>query len=91
VLPAAAGISAAAYDNPALLSAGFHRAVLICAVLCVAAGVLAALTIRNPRPEPETAQERPWSHCAVDSPPPCPTPAAAAARPSSRPPAPAGS
>jgi EmrB/QacA subfamily drug resistance transporter len=85
VLPAAAGITAAAYDSPALLSAGFHRAVLICAALCVAAGLLAAATIRNPRPaapEPETPQERPLTHCAVDAPPPCFTPSPAPASPS---------
>ncbi|GAA2344102.1 MFS transporter [Dactylosporangium salmoneum] len=84
VLPAAAGITTAAYDTPDLLSAGFHRAVLICAALCVAAGVLASLTIRG-----AVRKERPLSHCAVDAPPPCRlTPAEAPASQSS-PPAPA--
>jgi len=47
VLPALAGITPAVYANPAALSSGFHRAVLISAALCAGGGVLAALTIRN--------------------------------------------
>ena len=47
VLPALAGITPAVYADPAALSSGFHRAVLISAGLCAAGGVLAALTIRN--------------------------------------------
>ncbi|GAA3288908.1 DHA2 family efflux MFS transporter permease subunit [Dactylosporangium vinaceum] len=71
VLPAAAGITSAAYADPALLSAGFHRAVLICALLCVVAGLLAAVTIRNVK-----AVDVPdFSHCAVCE-PPAATPAA---------------
>jgi EmrB/QacA subfamily drug resistance transporter len=96
VLPAAAGITGAAFDSPALLSAGFHRAVLISAALCVLAGLLAALTIRNIKALPPVEDtggselaHKPWSHCAVDAPPTA-TPAAAQAR-SPRPPAAAGS
>ena len=48
VLPGLAGITPAAYADPALFSIGFHRAVLIAAGLCAAGGVLAGLTIRNP-------------------------------------------
>lgn len=47
VLPALAGITPAVYADPAALSSGFHRAVLIAAALCAAGGVLSALTIRN--------------------------------------------
>ena len=47
VLPALAGITPAVYADPAALSSGFHRAVLISAGLCAAGGVLAALTIQN--------------------------------------------
>jgi hypothetical protein len=47
VVPGLAGITPAAYRNPALLSAGFHHAVLISAGLCVLGGLLSALTIRN--------------------------------------------
>jgi EmrB/QacA subfamily drug resistance transporter len=74
VLPAAAGITSAAYLHPAQLSAGFHHAVLICAGLCVVAGLLAAVMIRNVRPPVPPAgaavtEEKPWLHCAVDAPP----------------------
>jgi EmrB/QacA subfamily drug resistance transporter len=50
VLPALAGITPAAYADPALLSGGFGRAALIAGALCAAGGVLAFLTIRNPLP-----------------------------------------
>ena len=73
VLPAAAGLGGNAYLHKGTFSAGFHTASLISAGLCFAAGVLAALTIRNPRrkPAPEVAPEaeRPCLHCALDSPP----------------------
>jgi EmrB/QacA subfamily drug resistance transporter len=66
VLPAAAGITGAAYLQPARFSAGFHTASLISAGLCVLGGALAALTIRNPRPaEPVPAR----LHCGLDAPP----------------------
>ncbi|WP_426504182.1 DHA2 family efflux MFS transporter permease subunit [Dactylosporangium sp. McL0621] len=91
VLPAAAGITAAAYASPDLLSAGFHRAVLICAALCVLAGALAAATIRNrpaAPPTPTAPGEQPWRHCALDAPPAVVTPSAVApAAPGSSPPA----
>jgi hypothetical protein len=57
VVPGLAGITPAAYRNPAALSAGFHHAVLISAGLCVAGGVLSALTIRNDLPGPSAARE----------------------------------
>lgn len=47
VLPALAGITAAAYQSPTALSRGFHHAALIAAVLCALGGVLAGLLIRN--------------------------------------------
>jgi MFS family permease len=47
VLPALAGITAAAYKSPAALSRGFHHAALIAAVLCALGGVLAGVLIRN--------------------------------------------
>ncbi len=47
VLPALAGITPAAFADPVLLSAGFHRAVLIAAGLCAAGGLIAAVTISN--------------------------------------------
>jgi EmrB/QacA subfamily drug resistance transporter len=73
VLPAAAGITGAAYLHPDEFSSGFQTAVLIAAGLCVVGGVLAALTIRNPRPEerpePIPAEEHAL-HCGLDAPPP---------------------
>jgi EmrB/QacA subfamily drug resistance transporter len=47
VLPALAGITQSAYADPALLSTGFHHAVLITAALCALGGILAAATIRD--------------------------------------------
>jgi hypothetical protein len=55
VLPALAGLTPAAYADPALLSAGFSRAVIIAGILCAAGGLLALITIRSPdhaEPEP---------------------------------------
>ncbi|GGM24879.1 MFS transporter [Dactylosporangium sucinum] len=76
VLPMAAGITSQAYLDPPRLSAGFHTAVLICAALCVAAGLLAAVTVRNPRrpapapgAPPAVTEEKPWHHCGLDGPP----------------------
>jgi hypothetical protein len=50
VLPAAAGITGAAYLDPAEFSAGFRTASFISAGLCVLGGALAAATVVNPRP-----------------------------------------
>ncbi|WP_238019963.1 MFS transporter [Dactylosporangium sp. AC04546] len=76
VLPMAAGITSQAYLDPPRLSAGFHTAVLISAVCCVAAGLLAAVTVRNPRrpapapgAPPSVTEEKPWHSCGVDAPP----------------------
>jgi EmrB/QacA subfamily drug resistance transporter len=71
VLPAAAGLVGAAYLHPDLFSAGFHKAALISAGLCVAGGILAAATIRNPaRPAGAVAPPRPAAvHCALDGTP----------------------
>ena len=56
LLPAAGGITGDAYRHKDVFSAGFHTASLISGALCVAGGVLAVFTIRNPRPgRPERA------------------------------------
>ncbi len=47
VLPAAAGLSGAVYDNPPAFDDGFRTALLISATLLVCGGALAAATIRN--------------------------------------------
>lgn len=50
VLPALAGIATGGTLDPARLSAGFDRAVLIAAGLCIAGGVIAALTVTGRQP-----------------------------------------
>ena len=47
VLPTLAGLTPTALSHPAALSDGFHHAVLIAAGLCVAGGLLAAVTISD--------------------------------------------
>jgi EmrB/QacA subfamily drug resistance transporter len=86
VLPAAAGLSAASYLHPSQFSAGFRTASLICAALCVCAGVLAAVTIRNPGRAPRAAGGQPQAQhsCGLDAPPQRPAvPGQTAARPAS--------
>jgi MFS family permease len=79
LLPAAGGIHGTDYRNSTLLSSGFHVASLIAAGLCLAAGVLAAFTIRNPSKaaQAQVPPQRHPSHCALDAPPPPPRGAAA--------------
>ncbi|HKC27484.1 MAG TPA: MFS transporter [Jatrophihabitans sp.] len=73
VLPSLAGINQQVYDNPALLSTGFHHAVLISAALCAFGGVLSAVLIENKMPS-NTAAAREADpaalcrHCAVSAP-----------------------
>jgi EmrB/QacA subfamily drug resistance transporter len=70
LLPAAGGITGDAYRDPQVFSAGFHTASLISAGLCVAGGVLAFFTVRNPAPAPGMARRpAPAIHCALDAPP----------------------
>jgi len=92
VLPVLAGLTGEAYLNPAMLTHGFHVAVVIAAAGAAAGGLLAAVTISNP---PGTgwrrARDAPDAHtlrcasCALDAPPLRPQasepPAASAARP----------
>jgi EmrB/QacA subfamily drug resistance transporter len=75
VLPAAAGLTGAAYLDPKLFSAGFHTASLISACLCFLAGGLAALTIRNPQraAKRDAKAEAGLVHCALEGPPQVPT------------------
>jgi hypothetical protein len=68
VLPAAAGLTGSAYLHPDQFSAGFRTAVFIAAGLCVLAGGLAALTIRNPSREQRPAEPHNL-HCGLDAPP----------------------
>jgi hypothetical protein len=70
VLPAAAGLTGTSYLHRGEFSAGFDRASLISAGLCVLGGLLAAATIRNPQAAPSEAAEAPAQlvHCALDAP-----------------------
>jgi EmrB/QacA subfamily drug resistance transporter len=69
VLPLLAGISGDDYERPEIFAAGFRTAVLLCAALMIAGGVVAAVGIRNPTARtaaPRNLRER---CCAVDGPP----------------------
>src|SRR5207253_9966478 len=69
VLPLIAGISGDDYQRPAAFAAGFRIAVVACAALLAAGGVLAGLTIRNP-----AVLHVPYRrYCALDAPPLQPT------------------
>jgi hypothetical protein len=81
VLPAAAGLTGAAYLHRDTFSAGFQMASFIAAGLCVLGGVLAAVTIRNPGKAAEAAGP-PVLHCGLDCPPPRPPEPAQQAAPS---------
>ncbi len=77
LLPAAGGITGDAYMHSSEFSAGFHTASFISGGLCALGGVLAAVTVRNPR---RAAAPQQAYHCALDAPPqaaPQPAPAAA--------------
>jgi hypothetical protein len=76
VLPPLAGITGGDYLHPAGLSAGFHKVILIAALLCVAGGALAAAGIRNPGRKPPLQGATPAAtpaaacfHCALDASP----------------------
>jgi MFS family permease len=72
MLPAVAGITGSAYLHPDALAAGFRTAVLISGGLCAAGGLLAAVTITNPRKDPGAAgapAPEECLHCGLDAPP----------------------
>lgn len=65
-LPAAAGIHGYSYLHPVQLTSGFRTAVFVAGGACGMGGLLALLTIRNPR-SPGPPQPGRW-HCALDAP-----------------------
>jgi EmrB/QacA subfamily drug resistance transporter len=72
VLPALAGITGAVYLHPHALAAGFRTAVLISGGLCAAGGLLAAVTIVNPRRTPRpvgTPVPEECMYCGLEAPP----------------------
>ena len=65
LLPALAGLSGDDYQQPSSFQDGFQIAMIICAGLLVAGGLIAVLTIRRVAPEhgePSTRRQ----HCAID-------------------------
>jgi EmrB/QacA subfamily drug resistance transporter len=68
VIPAAAGISATDAFDAASFSDGYARGMIIAAAVCAAGGLLAAVTIRNPR-RTEGEQPTPCTSCPLDAPP----------------------
>jgi MFS family permease len=80
VLPLAAGLTGVAGLAPAELASGFRTAMYIAGATCVAGGVLAMLTIRNPaRPPAQGAEPKCPFSCGVTVPPAAQPLAAAAA------------
>jgi len=75
ILPAAAGITGASYLHPAQFQTGFEHASLIAAVVCAAAGLIAAALIRNPRGRPSVLATAPTAlHGGIDCRAPVPVP-----------------
>lgn len=73
VLPAVAGLSGQSYSDPVALTAGWQRALLVCAVLAIAGG-LTAMGIHNgvlsaPPELADTPHPGECLHCGVDGPP----------------------
>jgi hypothetical protein len=69
VLPALAGITGDSYLNPVQLGTGFRTAMLVAAAACLAGGLLAARTIRNPARLPQARWLAKEHHCGLDGPP----------------------
>ncbi len=67
IIPALAGISVSDQVGAASFDDGFTRGMLIAAGVCMAGGILAAITITNPPPDPDTPE--PCSSCPLDAPP----------------------
>ena len=81
ILPALAGITGQAYLHPDALAAGFRITVLISGALCAAGGLLAAVTISNPRKSPQSTEASApgnYMHCGLEAPPLTTGPATAA-------------
>jgi len=64
VLPVIAGLTGDSFYDPAKMNDGFHMAMVACAVLAAAGGVLAWLTISSEVLEPEAKPEPEFS-CAI--------------------------
>jgi EmrB/QacA subfamily drug resistance transporter len=69
VLPALTGIAGDSYLDPVQLGAGFRTAMVVAAAICLAGGLLAAVTIRNPARAPQVPWLAEGHHCGLDGPP----------------------
>jgi len=71
LLPAIAGLTGGAFQQPDVLAAGFHTAMLVSAGLAAAGGLLALATISNDLPAEAEQAPAPKHHlhCAVAGPP----------------------
>ena len=67
-IPVVAGITGSDYLDPSAFDDGFTTALMICAVLCAAGGILALVGIRPTAPPAPAATETP-THCALNGPP----------------------
>lgn len=89
LLPPIAGLTGNAFEQPAVLAAGFHVAMLVSAGLAAGGGVIAGMMISDDvlADRPPT---QPCSSCPVAGPPATPrTPAATPVNPAVTPPNPA--
>ena len=71
VLPAAAGLSASSYLQPAAFGSGFRTATLLAGAVCALGGVLSAFTIRREPATPQAAEQSSRFACPLDAPPWC--------------------
>jgi len=76
VLPLVAGLSGLSYTDPAVLEPAFRTVIWVCAALLVTGGLLAAVLVRAPEPQPgpfpegiPAASPPMRSCCPVDGPP----------------------
>lgn len=70
-VPPAVGLTGAAYNDPGLFNTGFHRAMMIAAVLLVMAAVLTFLIVHDDALRPDQAAATPECgfNCPVGAPP----------------------
>jgi MFS family permease len=72
VLPLVAGLSGAAYTDPARLDPAFDKAMWVCAGLLLLGAVLSALFVRSPDADRQAVPQQrdaPRRNCPVDGPP----------------------